>query len=77
MSDMWIEQMPAVIAPERVQAHQRLVVPAFDFLFEHLNDNLGLDGLSFVDGQPPVILEEIREFEFGDAQHVRFERLAN
>ena len=49
----------------------------FDSLFEDLNDDLALDGLTFMNGNPPVILEEIGQFEFGDAQHVRFKRAAN
>ena len=35
------------------------------------------NGLSLVDGQPPVILEKIRQLEFGNAQDVRFEGTAN
>ena len=48
-----------------------------DLLPEKLNDNLALDRLAFVDGQPPVILQEIGQLDLGHAQHMRFEGAAN
>lgn len=54
-----------------------LIVVILNFLFEHLNDDLAGHGFSFVDGQPPVIVEKIGKLELGNSQDVRFEGAAN
>ena len=54
-----------------------IVVIVFDFALAHFNDHFAFDGMTFVNRQSAVILQEIRKFEFGNAQHVRFEGPAN
>ena len=49
----------------------------FDFLREYFDVCLAFDGLAFVNRQPAVILQEIRKLEFGNAEHMGFERTAN
>jgi hypothetical protein len=36
-----------------------------------------IDGLALVDRQPAVVLEKVREFEFGNGQDVSFKGTAN
>lgn len=45
----------------------------FNFLLEYLNDDFALDRLVFIDGQPPMVMEKIRELELGNSQDVRFQ----
>ena len=49
----------------------------FDFRFEHFDDDFTIDGLTFVDGQPSVILEKIGGLELGNGQNVRLQRATN
>jgi len=43
-------------------------VVILDFRFEHLDDDLAIDRLTFVDGQPVAVFGKIRELKFGNVK---------
>jgi hypothetical protein len=43
----------------------------FDLLFEHFNDDLAQHGFTFIDGQPPMVLQETGELELGNGENIR------